>query len=245
MRLSDFLKDRLPVYAIYAAAGVIMLIFALAVNIPAFMCIIAVIVLMLAVGSAELWEFLRKRKFYDAMQNNIRELDKKYLIAETADRTDQYRLRRVIFDLLTKSLDVHRQRVIVNIFAADIPQILQELGTCQDDALIICKEKQQAVLECGQDDLLSVLTDVTACGIDLHVSEFNDIGRLMGSSHDTLDAGQHLSRAEGLADIVIRAHVEAGDDAVFIAGSCNENNRNIRLLRLDRRAYGISGKAFL
>ena len=61
----------------------------------------------------------------------------------------------------------------------------------------------------------------------------------MGSSHDTLDAGQHLSRAEGLADIVIRAHVEAGDDAVFIAGSCNENNRNIRLLCFDRRTYGI------
>ena len=102
MRLSDFLKDRLPVYAIYAAAGVIMLIFALAVNIPAFMCIIAVIVLMLAVGSAELWEFLRKRKFYDAMQNNIRELDKKYLIAETAERPDFYE-GRLMYDILREA----------------------------------------------------------------------------------------------------------------------------------------------
>ena len=99
MRLSDHLKDRLPAYAIYAAGGVILLIFAVAMNIPPLMCVIAATVLLLSVGGAELWEFLRKRRFYDTMQTNIRELDKKYLIAETVECPAFYE-GRIMYDIL-------------------------------------------------------------------------------------------------------------------------------------------------
>ena len=85
MKLSDYMKDRLPAYAIYAAGGAILLIFAVAIRIPALMCVIAAVVLLLAAACAELWEYSRKRRFYDTLLTNIGELDRKYLIAETAE----------------------------------------------------------------------------------------------------------------------------------------------------------------
>ena len=102
MRFTDHIKDRLPAYAIYAAGGVILLIFAVAMGIPVLMCVISAIVLLLTVCGTELWEYLRKRRFYDTLQTNIRELDKKYLIAETTERP-AFCEGRIIYDILRET----------------------------------------------------------------------------------------------------------------------------------------------
>jgi hypothetical protein len=102
MRFTDFLKDRLPAYGIYAAGGVILLIFAVAMRIPGLLCGIAAVVLFLAVCGAELWEYARKRRFYDTLLINIRELDRKYLIAETTESPAFYE-GKLLYDILRET----------------------------------------------------------------------------------------------------------------------------------------------
>ncbi|MBP5606583.1 MAG: sensor histidine kinase, partial [Ruminiclostridium sp.] len=85
MRFTDFVKDRLPAYVIYASGGVVLLIFAIAIHVSVLMCIISAVVLFLSVAGAEIREFVRKRRFYDNLLTNMKELDKKYLIAETTE----------------------------------------------------------------------------------------------------------------------------------------------------------------
>lgn len=102
MKLTDFLKDRLPAYGIYAAGGVILLIFAAAIRVPALMCGIAAVVLFLAVLCAEIWEYARKRRFYDSLLTNLRELGRKYLIAETTE-SPAFCEGKILYDILRES----------------------------------------------------------------------------------------------------------------------------------------------
>ena len=102
MKLSDLIKDRLPAYAIYAAGGVILLIFAIAMRIPTIMCVIAAVVLLLAAVCAELWEYSRKRRFYATLLTNIDELDRKYLIVETAEPPAFYE-GKLLYEILRET----------------------------------------------------------------------------------------------------------------------------------------------
>ncbi len=102
MRFADFVKDRLPAYVIFASGGVVLLIFAIAMHLSALMCIISAVVLFLSVSGAEIWEFVRKRRFYDNLMTNIKELDRKYLIAETTECPAFYE-GKVLYEILCET----------------------------------------------------------------------------------------------------------------------------------------------
>ena len=99
MKFADFIKDRLPAYVIYAAGGIVLLIFAIAVRIPPIMCVISAVVLLLTVCGAETWEYTRKRRFYNSLTTNINELD---LIAETTEEPAFYE-GKLLYDILRRT----------------------------------------------------------------------------------------------------------------------------------------------
>lgn len=88
MKFKDYFKDRLPAYLIYVLALVLMLIFMSAFHIHMQAVVIVSVILLLALVSAELWGFFRKRNYYSKLENCLNELDKKYLISEMADCPD-------------------------------------------------------------------------------------------------------------------------------------------------------------
>lgn len=88
MKFKDYLKDRLPAYLIYVLALILMLIFMSAFHIRLQAVVIVCVILLLALVSAELWGFFRKRNYYSKLENCLNELDKKYLISEMADCPD-------------------------------------------------------------------------------------------------------------------------------------------------------------
>ena len=90
MKLTDYLKDRFPVYLIMISAWVLMLIFMSAYRSTMQEIIIIGMILLISVITAELWNFFRKKSYYDRLLNCLNELDKKYLISEMAEIPDFY-----------------------------------------------------------------------------------------------------------------------------------------------------------
>lgn len=88
MKLTDYLKDRLPAYLIYGAAWAMVLIFMAAFRISVQAIVIVSLILLLAVLSAEMWGIWRKKSYYDKLTHCLDELDKKYLLSEMLDTPD-------------------------------------------------------------------------------------------------------------------------------------------------------------
>ena len=82
MKLSDYIKDHILAYIIYAVALACILVFmrAFKANVQS-MYVVAAIFIM-AVISAQMWDFSRKKTFYERMITALSELDKKYLLSE-------------------------------------------------------------------------------------------------------------------------------------------------------------------
>lgn len=90
MKLIDYLKDRLPVYLILFSAWVLMLIFILAYHNSVQEIVIISLILLNSVIMTELWNFFRKKGYYDRLLNCLNELDKKYLISEMTEKPEFY-----------------------------------------------------------------------------------------------------------------------------------------------------------
>ena len=90
MKLKDYTKDRLTAYLIYGSAWVLMLIFMSAFRIPLQAIIIVSVIFLFASVTAEIWEYLRKKRDYDKLLRCLRELDQKYLISEMVEKPDFY-----------------------------------------------------------------------------------------------------------------------------------------------------------
>lgn len=88
MRLTEFMRDRLTAYLIYAITWVLVLIFLFAFHVPAEAVIIVSILVLLGAVAAELWAFLRKRSYYDKLVSDLSQLDKKYLLSEMLDEPE-------------------------------------------------------------------------------------------------------------------------------------------------------------
>lgn len=88
MKLTDYLRDRLTAYLIYGISWVLSLIFMAAFRISLQAISIVSLILLLAVISAELWGYFRKKSYYDKLLNCLEELDKKYLLSEMVDDPD-------------------------------------------------------------------------------------------------------------------------------------------------------------
>ena len=88
MKLTDFLRDRLPAFLISAAAWILALIFLFAFHVPAEAVVIVSVIVLLGAAAAELWAFLRKRGYYDKLSSSLEQLDKKYLLSEMLEEPE-------------------------------------------------------------------------------------------------------------------------------------------------------------
>ncbi|MBD5144267.1 MAG: HAMP domain-containing histidine kinase [Ruminococcus sp.] len=102
MSVLDFLKDRLVIYFIYIFMGVLLLIFMLAFKISLQTIVILNIIILFAVIVIELWEFFRRKNYYDKLKTCLNELDKKYLISEMIESPNFYD-GQVLFEALQES----------------------------------------------------------------------------------------------------------------------------------------------
>lgn len=82
MTVSGFIKDRVPGLVIRAVALAVIIIFLAAFAVPLQAILAVTIVLVMAATAFELWEYYRKKKFYNRLVKALEELDKKYLISE-------------------------------------------------------------------------------------------------------------------------------------------------------------------
>ncbi len=90
MRFVDYIKDHGMILAVDIIAVIIVDIFMRAFNMPSGLRIAVTLIFVLACSAGLLWNFARKRKYYNTMQENLGELDQKYLIAETLEDPDFY-----------------------------------------------------------------------------------------------------------------------------------------------------------
>ncbi len=102
MKFSDYLKDRSIAYLIFGVSWGLMLIFLSAFHVQIQAVIIVSVILFLAVVLAELWEYFRKRDYYNKLVSCLAELDKKYLICEMED-VPEFLDGRMLYEILCEA----------------------------------------------------------------------------------------------------------------------------------------------
>lgn len=102
MKHLDFQKDRISVYGIWLGAGIVVGIFLRAFQVNWQAIGITIGVILIAVVLSELWEYRRKRSFYEKLENNLSELDQKYLIANMISEPDFYE-GKILYEALYES----------------------------------------------------------------------------------------------------------------------------------------------
>lgn len=82
MTISGFIKDRIIGTVIRVVALAIVIIFLAAFKVAGQAILAVAIVCVLACAAFEMWEYNRRKRFYDRLKKSLAELDRKYLIAE-------------------------------------------------------------------------------------------------------------------------------------------------------------------
>lgn len=82
MKLSEYIKGRLPAYLTYAGGWIMALLFMGAFHIQTQAAVIITVIMLLTVTAAELPPLIQRMRFYGKLRSNIQELDQKYLISE-------------------------------------------------------------------------------------------------------------------------------------------------------------------
>lgn len=88
MRPAVFLRDRLPRYLILAVASALVLIFLFTFHVPAECVVIVSVLALIGAVITELWEFFRRRSFYDKLSSDLEQLDRKYLLPEMLEEPE-------------------------------------------------------------------------------------------------------------------------------------------------------------
>ena len=78
MKLSEYLKDRLPALFISLGTLALVVLFLSAFRIPAAAVAATVVLLCIGTVSRVLWDYLRRRRFYDELCSCLEELKEKY-----------------------------------------------------------------------------------------------------------------------------------------------------------------------
>ena len=102
MRFAEYFKDRFTVYIIGIITWILMIIFLLAFHVKAEAVIIVSVILFLGIATAELWNFLRKKSYYDGLLNNLEQLDKKYLLSEMCEKPE-FIDGQILYDVMQKA----------------------------------------------------------------------------------------------------------------------------------------------
>lgn len=108
MKLIDFLKDKF-IHCIMTIVFVILISLLLRAFKTDENCI-AVVAIMIFIMNFSLlvYEYLKKRAFYNMLKNNLKELEKKYVVIETLDEPDFIEgkiLKDTIYDINTSTRD--------------------------------------------------------------------------------------------------------------------------------------------
>lgn len=90
MKFTDYIKDKILEGIILIISLAVMLIFMSAFHVSGQLTAVILSIYIIASLSFFLLDFFRKRKFYNNLQKNIKNLDKKYLICETIEYPDFY-----------------------------------------------------------------------------------------------------------------------------------------------------------
>lgn len=88
MRLSDYLRDRLPAYLIFTITWMLAIIFLFTFHVSAEAVIIVSALVLLSMIIAETWFFLRKRNYYNKLNSDLEQLDQKYLLSEMLEEPE-------------------------------------------------------------------------------------------------------------------------------------------------------------
>ncbi len=88
MKLSEYLKDRLPAVFISLGTLALVLIFLSAFRIPVPAIAATAVLLGLGAVSVTLWDYFRRRRFYSELNSCLEELEEKYLLAEVLDEPE-------------------------------------------------------------------------------------------------------------------------------------------------------------
>lgn len=110
MKFTDYIKDKILEGIILIISLAVMLIFMSAFHVSGQLTAVILSIYIIASLSFFLLDFFRKRKFYNNLQKNIKNLDKKYLICETIEYPDFYE-----GDLLCEILDEANKSMCDNI----------------------------------------------------------------------------------------------------------------------------------
>ena len=106
MKLSDFLRDRIVSIAAAAVGLALLLLFMYTYRVPSELLGAAVILFLITLAAAELWEFFRRRSFYDKLTSQLEQLDQKYLITEMLDEPQflEGRIIKSVMEEVNKSM---------------------------------------------------------------------------------------------------------------------------------------------
>ena len=116
MKLTDYLKDRLPACLIGAVTLGLVLLFLAAYHVPAQAAVIVSVIILLGGLCAELWNYQRKCAYYRKLLNDLEHLDRKYLLSEMADCPD-FLEGKILYQILQETnksmceqIAVHRRQ---------------------------------------------------------------------------------------------------------------------------------------
>lgn len=90
MKISDFIKDRVHTYLAALICLSMSAVFLRAFKAPLTMSLILVTIGVITFLFSELWDFYRKKNFYNTLTSQLDMLDRKYLISELIERPDFY-----------------------------------------------------------------------------------------------------------------------------------------------------------
>lgn len=102
MKLSDYLKSRMPSYLVCLVAFLSSVYVLALFDVAKENIIIVCVIMVLGFLITEIYEILRRKRFYDRLTMCLEELDKKYLLAEMLDVPEFYD-GRILHEALKES----------------------------------------------------------------------------------------------------------------------------------------------
>ncbi|MCR4645081.1 MAG: sensor histidine kinase [Oscillospiraceae bacterium] len=102
MKLTDYLKDRGMAYLIFGVTWALVLIFLYAFHVQFEAVIIVSVLLFLGAAAAELWNFRRKKNWYDKLMQDLEQLDQKYLLSEMTEEPEHYE-GKLLYDVMQET----------------------------------------------------------------------------------------------------------------------------------------------
>jgi len=158
------------------------------------------------------------RKVNASFQKNLR----RTCLEQIACATDRFQVQgifRIGFNFFAQAADVDVHAAGRD-EAVGAPDGVEELVAREDAVGARGQIVEQAKFERTQRHGLAGMADAVGSRVDREASDFDDArgidGRL-GATKQSLDAGDELSRAERLGNVIVGAHFEADDAVGFVA----------------------------